>query len=260
MNICIFVDMEGISGVSGSEFVATDGRLYPEARRFYTLDTNACARGCRKAGARRILVRDGHGAGNHLLVEKLEPGLEVIQGPTPRRLEGIEEFDALILLGYHAMAGTRGALLEHTYSSKAIQNMWLNGKPVGEVGIDAGVAADHGVPTILVTGDDYVCREAADWISGVETCQVKRGLSCQSAWMLPLEEAHQLIEDAAARACSRIGDIPPMALERPVTIRKEVIERGAIPRELPSRDLRIVDGRTVECTRDTVEEAFFCLI
>ena len=259
MNIYIFVDMEGISGVSGSEFTSTDGILYQTSRKLYTRDVNACVRGAREAGAKRIVVRDGHGSGKHLILDDLEHGLEVIQGPTPRRLQGIEEFDALILLGYHAMAGTRGALLEHTYSSKAIQNFWLNGKPVGELGIDAGVAADVGVPTILVTGDDHVCREAIDWIPGVETCEVKKALGCQSAWLLPLEEAHRRIEEATAQAVARIGEIAPMPVERPVTIRREVIERGALPRELPSRDIRFIDGRTVEVTRDTVEEAFFSL-
>lgn len=59
--------------------------------------------------------------------------------------------DGLILLGYHAMAGTAGAILEHTYSSVEIQNVWLNGRKAGEVGIDVAIAAEHQVPVILVS-------------------------------------------------------------------------------------------------------------
>ena len=91
-----------------------------------------------------MIVRDGHGAGNQFITAELDPRAEVIQGVSPRRLPGIEECDALILLGYHAMAGTPGAVLEHTMSSKTVQNYWLNGRKVGEIGLDAGVASDSG--------------------------------------------------------------------------------------------------------------------
>ena len=53
MKIYIFVDMEGISGISGSEFVKTDGRLYGTARCYYTGDLNVCARACFKAAPMR---------------------------------------------------------------------------------------------------------------------------------------------------------------------------------------------------------------
>ncbi len=256
MKIYIFVDMEGISGISGSEFVKTDGRLYGTARRYYTQDLNVCARACFKAGAEAVLARDGHGSGNHMLWDELDPAIELIQGGSGTvRLPGITECQAIILLGYHAMAGTAGALLEHTYSSASIQNMWLNGRPVGEVGIDAAVAGDYGVPTILVTGDDYVCREAQEWIPGVVTCEVKKGLGCQAARLLPRAEAHRRLEEATIEAIERLGKIKPLQLPHPVTLRTEMMERCAVPPVRPG--IRHLDGRTYEKTGNTVEEAFF---
>jgi D-amino peptidase len=256
VRICIFVDMEGISGVSGSDFVRTDGRLYGSALKYYTQELNVCAQACFKAGADAVLARDGHGSGNHMLWDELDARVELIQGATgPVRLPEISECDALILLGYHAMAGTAGALLEHTYSSASIQNMWLNGRPVGEVGIDAAVAGDYGVPTILVTGDDYVCREAQDWIPGVVTCEVKKGLGCQAARLLSRPEAHRRLEAATIDAIQRRGQIPPLRVPHPVTLRTEVMERCAIP--VGHLGVRILDGRTYEKTAATVEEAFF---
>jgi D-amino peptidase len=248
--------MEGISGISGSDHVLTEGRLYQDARRYYTWDANACIRACFSAGAEKVIVRDGHGAGNHFITPELDPRAEVIQGPTPRRLPGIDECDALILLGYHAMAGTPGALLEHTMSSKTVQNYWLNGRKVGEIGLDAGVASDHGKPVIMVSGDDKACAEAADWIPGVVTCQVKVGMSCQSARMLPLNVAHNLIEEKTAEAIGRIGSIAPMPIERPVTFRKEMVERIPVQNPFARPDIRVIDARTVETTGDTVEEAY----
>ena len=262
MNVYIFVDMEGISGVSNSEFVMTSGRHYAESRRYYTDDPNACVRGCFAGGAQAVIARDGHGGGDHFLWSDVHPRAEIVQGATgTTRMVGLDECGALILLGYHAMAGTPGALLEHTYSSASIQNMWLNGRRAGELAFDAGIAADRDIPTIMVSGDDHVCREAADWIPGVVTCEVKKGLTCQAARLLPRPVAHELIEDRAATAVAKAirGEIAPMPVERPVTIRREMMERKGIPAAGSSPNLQIIDGRTYEYTADTVEKAFFGL-
>lgn len=257
IKIYIFVDMEGTSGVSGSDFVITDKRLYAEGRRYYTEDVNACIKGCFKGGATSVIVRDGHGSGNHIIWDALDERAELVQGNSGgQRFPGIDECNALILLGYHAMAGTAGALLEHTYSSAGIQNYWLNGKRVGEIGIDAMIAAEHGVPTILVTGDDYACREASEWIPGVHTCIVKYGLSCNGARLLPKNEAHRLISEAASCAVAKASQISPIKVTCPVKLRVEVVERGAIPdKNMPN--IAIIDGRTYERTSSSLEGALY---
>lgn len=257
MKIFVFCDMEGISGVSGSDFVTRDGPFYGLGRKYMTWDINACARGCFNGGADAVVVRDGHSSGRHVLWDELDGRIELIQGAGGnRRFPGLEECDAVILLGYHAMAGTPGGLLEHTYSSKAVQNMWLNGRLAGEFAIDAGIAADQGKPVIMTSGDDKLCAEARDWIPDVVACQVKTGLACQGARLLSKEKAHRLIEEKAAEAVKKIGEIPPLALERPVTLRRELVERGGIPNDFGRKDVKIVDGRTFEFTADTVEAAF----
>ena len=45
-----------------------------------------------------------------------------------------------------------------------------NGRKAGEIGIDAAIAGDLGIPTVLVTGDDKTCREAEEWIPVLVTC------------------------------------------------------------------------------------------
>ncbi|MCL6628173.1 MAG: M55 family metallopeptidase [Armatimonadetes bacterium] len=260
MKIYIFADMEGISGISGSDFVLPNGSHFEEGRRYYTWDINACVRGCMNAGADGVIVRDGHGQGNHALLSELDPRVEIIQGRTERRMPGIAECEGLILLGYHAMAGTSGALLEHTYSSAAIQNLWMNGRLVGEIGVDAAIAADYGVPTIMVSGDDHACREAEVWIPGVVTCQVKTGLGAEGARLLPIDASHRLIEAKAAEAVSSIRNAKPISVEHPVTLRKEMVERQPVPRDLARPGIKIIDGRTIEATASTVEQAFFMLL
>lgn len=259
MKLYVFADMEGISGISGSDFVKPDGRFYENGRQYYTADVNACVSGCFKAGAEAVLVRDGHGCGNHMLWDALDSRVELFQGRNDTgalRFPRIDECDAVILLGYHAMAGTPGAVLEHTYSSASIQNMWLNGKAVGETGLDAAIAAEYGKPTILVTGDDHVCREASAWIPGVVTCEVKKGFGCQGAFLLSMQTAHARIEAATIEAIKRFPLMKRMQVARPVTLRTEMVERGMIPREGES-GVRLIDGRTYERTGDSVLDARF---
>lgn len=261
MKIYIFVDMEGISGISGGGYVSEDHRLYQTGRKFYTWDINACVKGCIEAGAESVIVRDGHSCGQHAILEELDPRAELIQGDSGlQRMPGLGECAGLILLGYHAMAGTTGALLEHTMSSRGIQNIWLNGRQAGEIALDAGIASDHGIPTIMVSGDDYACSEAREFIPGVVTCEVKKGLSTQGARLLPLEEAHTRITEAAAEAVRKLSQISPMPLARPLTLRLEVTERGANTSFASRKNTRIINGRTREVTADTINEALLSIL
>lgn len=253
MKIYIFADMEGISGISGSDFVKEDGRFYQEGRKYYTMDINACVNGCFKAGAREVIVRDGHGSGNHAIWTEFDSRAELAQGQFHgKRFPHIDGSSAIIFLGYHAMAGTPQALLEHTYSSASIQNMWLNGKLVGEFGIDSAIAAEYGVPTIMVSGDDKTCAEAKDWIPEVVTCEVKKGMACQGAILLSMEKAHKLIEEKTIEAIGKINSIKLPTIEKPARIRTEGIER----KEARGVGIeKIIDGRTTEKTADSVEKA-----
>jgi len=260
MKIYILADMEGISGISGSSFVLADGANYQLGRKLLTQDINACVKGCFKAGATEVIVCDAHCTGSNILWEELDPRVELIQGNGYRaRFPEIAGSAGLILLGYHAMAGTFEGLLEHSYSSREIQNIWINGKKVGEFGIDALIAADKGIPTIMTSGDDKLCEEAALFHPEVITCQVKKGLGCQAARMLSATKAHELIEKKTIEAIKKIKTIKPPKTKFPVTLRVEKIERGTVP----NRDnIKLVDGRTYEAVgRASVEDAFrklFC--
>jgi len=256
MKIYIFADLEGISGMPSREFVRSDGRYFEKGRLCYAWDINACIEGCFKAGADGVIVRDGHGSGKTAILSELDPRAEVIQGQTPVRMLRIEECDAVILLGYHAMAGTPEAFSSHTYSSKTVRNMWMNGRLAGEIGIDAGIVSDYGLPIIMVSGDDKACREAEEWIPGVVTCRVKDGLSWETARTLPLDEAHKLIEAKTIEAIGKIGSIRPIEVARPVTIRKQMIGQIRVPDPSVRPDIRLIDQSTAEATAGTVEKAF----
>ncbi|MBR7104523.1 MAG: M55 family metallopeptidase [Lentisphaeria bacterium] len=253
MKIYIFADLEGISGVSSSAFVTADGAKYGLGCKFITRDVNICAKACLEAGADEVIVRDGHGAGNSILWENLIPGIRLVQGHTPgERFSGIEEADAVILLGYHAMAGTPRALMEHTFSSKSIQNMWVNGELAGEFAIDTIIAGEHGLPVIMTSGCDKLCQEARAFSPDVVTCQVKISTGQQGAIMLSPDASEKLLREKTfeAIAAFKEGRIKPMTLEKEAVLRIEYMERCE-----PA--LGLVAPRTVELTGPTLEEAFF---
>jgi D-amino peptidase len=252
--IFIMVDMEGISGICNSSQVSSAEGAYALARRYMTWDANACVAGCFEGGASKVVVRDAHAGGFNMIWDEFDPRGEYIQGRTARqRMPELETFDGLILLGYHAMAGTVEGVLEHTMSSKHWQNLRINGRLSGEVAIDAGIAGDAGVPTILVTGDDKVCAEAREFIPGIETAEVKKGLDCQGAQLLPKQVAHDILRKASERAVRRCREIKPFVVGKPVTMTLEVVSRGVVP--VTRADVKVIDGRTYEVTAGTVEQA-----
>ncbi|HBE03054.1 MAG TPA: hypothetical protein DC049_11365 [Spirochaetia bacterium] len=185
--------------------------------------------------------------------EELDARARVIRGSSPKRIPEIETCDGLILLGYHAMAGTPEAVLEHTMDSRHWQNFWINGEKAGEVAIDAAIAGNYRVPVIMVSGDDKVCAEACKLIKNIITVEVKKGLACEGAILLSMEKAHAVITEGAKKAVKSIGSIMPYQPLSPVTLRLELVSRGIIPREYPQ--VKIIDGRTYEVTAANVEEA-----
>ncbi|MFH0964636.1 MAG: M55 family metallopeptidase [Planctomycetota bacterium] len=254
MKIFVMVDMEGISGVCRKSQVLADGAHYQSARKYLTWDVNACVDGSFAGGAAEVVVCDAHSSGYNFLWEELDPRAQYVQGDSPEeRIPGIASCDGLILLGYHAMAGTRRAVLEHTMSSVEWQNFWINGVKCGEIAIDAAVAGHHDVPTIMTSGDDKACREARRFIKGVVTAEVKKGLDVQGAVLLPKDRARDLIARAAARAVRKCAQIKPFKVKSPVTMRLELVSRGRLPLSRPY--VKVIDGRTFEVTAPTVEEA-----
>jgi D-amino peptidase len=115
-------------------------------------------------------------------------------------LEGLDStFDAALCVGYHARAGTLG-VLSHSFMGHEIEDMWLDDRPAGEIGLTHAAAAALGVPVVVLTGDDAACAEAADWDRSVRTVTVKRARDRFAAELLPVPEARQEIEKTAAAA------------------------------------------------------------
>jgi len=224
--VYVSVDMEGISGVTCSGQTLPGGARYAEGRRLMAEDMNACVAGCFAAGATEVVIRDGHGGGSNVDPAAIDARATLIQGTAAPYMEGADGAEAAILLGFHAKARTPGALLHHTFSSSAVQGVWLNGREVGEVGVLAAILAEHKVPVVMVSGDDKVCAEAREWIPGAVTGETKKGTGSQSAEPVPLEAAHRLIREKTEQALRKRKEIPCIPVSYPAKMRWDYLPKG----------------------------------
>ncbi len=214
MKVYISVDMEGATGICCREQTNKGDPAYEEGRRLLTGDVNAAVAGALAGGATEVIVADMHSASFNLLPSDVHPAAQVLYGTAgggPRFAFLDRSVDAVFLLAYHARAGTREAVLEHTMSSASWFRVTVNGREVGELGIDAALAGSVGVPVVLVSGDDKVCREARELLGPIETAVVKQGLGRHRALCLSPERTAELIRAAAQRAVALSGKIKPLS-------------------------------------------------
>jgi D-amino peptidase len=261
MRVYISIDMEGIAGVVHEDQTdPTDTRHaaeYNRFRRLMTNEANAAVQGSMDAGATRILVNDSHWDMRNVLAEELHPGAELLSGG-PKRLsmvEGIDGgFDAAMFIGYHAMAGTRNAVIDHTYTSRVYQAR-INGQPVGELALNAALAGMHRVPVVLVSGDQSLAAEARALLGdAVETIIVKEAVGRFAAQGLAPSSSCERIRAGASTALKRTHQ--PFTFGRPIRLEVDfVLSQMADMAELVPGSLR-TGGRTVTYTADDYHEVF----
>ena len=170
--------------------------------------------GALAAGALEVVINEAHAAMNYMLPEYLHPKASFISGyvKPDNQMEGIDSsFAGAVILG-HAMAGTEKGVLNHGYVMRDVFALRLNGKEIGEFGLNAYWAASYGVPTILVVGDDKFGAEAKELIPEIETAVVKKGISQFTAHNMPVASARELIQKTTQIAVSRVNEIPVLKM------------------------------------------------
>lgn len=261
MKIYIMTDLEGVSGVVNRSQVFSNESGYEKAREWLTQDVNAAVEGALQGGATEVLVTDGHGGNGavNFLYDKLHAGARYIQGtPWKTHLQSLDEsFDGLLQIGMHAMAGTPGAILEHTMSSLAWVEMLINGKPTGEIGLFAAMAGEFGVPFAMVSGDDKACLEARGINPQVECAEVKKGITRHCANLLPMPVVHELITEKACAAVKKVKTIAPYKIEPPIEIQVEYFRNDLVDGIREREGVTKIGPRRVAFTGNSVREAFY---
>ena len=202
-------DIEGVSGVVSYEQAEPGKPEFALGQRLFMSDLLALMEGLNKGGADEIVVYDEHYYGRNIDIDQLPENVTVICGKPPYRTDWAGGLDAsfagLILLGLHSKRNS-GELLHHSYEPD-IDDLILNGVSVGEIGMEAAIAGDWGVPLVLITADSAGVKEAESLVPGVVGVSVKKSLSPESGACLSARRSAHLIRDAAEQI---VGTPPPV--------------------------------------------------
>jgi D-amino peptidase len=227
-----------------------------------TSDVNAAARGACEAGANSILVTDGHAYGTNILIEELDPCAHLICGDySPLAMvQGIDQgVDGVICVGYHARAGSQNAILDHTWSSKRVANLWLNEQLVGEYGLNGAVAGHFNAPVLMLTGDQTACAQAKELLGDIETVVVKTAISRMAAECLPPQATEEMIQSTAIKAVRRLkdGTAPkPFIVTAPVKVTIDFFNSDQADQAVLLPGSTRVDGRRLTFTARDMLEAY----
>jgi D-amino peptidase len=167
--------------------------------------------------------------------------------------------NGVIFVGYHARVGTPDAILDHTWSSRRVAGLWLNGQPMGEIGLNAAVCGHFDVPVIMISGDERACAEAAELLGSIEAAVAKHAAGRMAAECLPPEVTHAAIYSAAAQAvsCLRAGEAPPpFRPQTPVSIAVEFACSEMADRTMILPGAHRPEGKRVELTADDMLTAY----
>ena len=212
MRVLISADMEGATGVTWPADVEPGTEQWQRCRRMFTSDVNAAIDGFFASGADEVLVNEAHATMRNLLLEELDRRAVMLTGRHKElsMVEGIQdpEVSAVAFIGYHAAAGAEG-VLAHTYLANSITSVRVNGELGSEGRLNSCVAAEYGVPVVLVTGDDRTCADAAGYAPPALTVAVKNCVSRYAAICRPPEVTAAAITAAAAQAAKLARRRPP---------------------------------------------------
>jgi len=266
MKLLIAADMEGITGVAHWDHVSPGHADYGRFRRMMTGDVNAAIEGAAVAGVDDIVVADGHDGGYNILIEELDPRARLSSGNISplAMVRGVdEEVEAAFFIGYHARMGTPSAILDHTWSSSRVANVWLNERLAGEIGMNAAVCGFYNVPVLMISGDMRACEEAEKWVEGIKTAQVKKASGRFSAECLPPEKSQALIRQTAEEAVLQFKEDPEAAtrvsVDTPVRISIEFITSLMVDKASLLPGATRVGGRRIDLAVKDMPSAYMTM-
>ncbi len=213
-------DMEGVSGVVDLAQVTPGAPEYAEARRYFMAELLALIEGLKDGGATDVSVYDEHWFGRNVDLSQIPVGVRVFCGKPPYRADWAGGLDAshagMILHGLHSMEGT-GETLAHTYEPD-FRAIYINGRQVGEIGMETAIAGDWGVPLAMVVADSAGVDEAKALVPDVAGVSTKRSHCYHGAECHALVDNVNAIRVAARRLAETCPNIAPFQVAGPVEL------------------------------------------
>ena len=253
--IFVITDAEGVAGVCRQD--QTDPKD-ADMRQLLTGEVNAAVEGFLSGGADEVIVWDAHDGSQSLSALTIHPRAKLVMGGLGATMTCERGYAGIAFVGQHSMANVRMGIMAHSYSSLGIQNMLMNGRPVGEIGTRAALAGWYRIPVIFLSGDTAATEELKAIVPQAEVVAVKEGLARYTCITMSAEEARGAIRDGAARAMKKLGQIPPYRIEGPVTFEIEHTTRNSLPIDAGlAPGIEVVDDRTIRYKGKDFLEAWF---
>lgn len=254
LKVYISIDAEGVAGITDWDQIRTKGDDFAIGRRLLLGELNAAIDGVLAIDPQAtVVVNDAHATMRNFPPDELHGNAQLIAGQHKPlyMMQGLDgSFDAILFIGYHGSIGAHPAILSHTYNPRAIWEVRLAGRPVGESALNGLVAAHYGVPIVLVSGDEATATEARDLIPEVETVVTKTSHGRFAATNLHPAVAREQLRLGVQRALGQMGgrDLVPQ-YAAPARFEVTFLTADMAEACLPLRGVEAVPehARTVAC-------------
>ena len=214
MKAYVSIDLEGLPGINGLSQVGPGYPLYRDAREYMTWMANLAAEALLANGCDEVFVADSHGFMGNIEYGKVREGVTLLQGyPRPFSMVlGVEKADVALFIGYHSAAGTLNGFLDHTYSSRTIYRVELNGLHASEYLLNALYAGEKGVPVILVAGDEALGKQVSEVSPETVFVPLKTGAGRLAAWYPDKARVESVVWKAVSNALEKYsrGELKPL--------------------------------------------------
>ena len=182
--IYISADIEGIWGNSNPANTAKNGYLYSEYCTNMMNEVNLVIDLLFQNGVEEVVVNDSHGNMDNLLPSKLDPRAAFVSANGAYKefgmMEGLDDsFDGALFIGYHSRCNSPG-VMAHTIWGTMVRKIVVDGKELGESGINRLLANEFGVPVILASGDSEYGKQVEEEL-GCVFVETKKTLNNQCA-------------------------------------------------------------------------------
>ena len=258
--VYISADIEGIWGNANPAYTIKSEREYEEYRTNMIEEVNLFIRLLLNNGVEEIVMNDGHGNMDNLLASRVDKHASLVVSNGAYKaygmMEGLDDsFDAVCFIGYHCRSNTLG-IMSHTVWGTMVRKIEVDGKEMGESGINARLAWEYGVPVTLISGDHELKQQLEEELQKpfafVET---KKAVSSQCAICCSWEELERRYE----KAIHSMKKLAYPCDDYPATNHKmDITFHHARNAEFVSRmdGVELIDSCTVRIQKNTYKELY----